>query len=67
MNILYDFYVSELDYINSLSPEFKKLLVQDQQTALGVLQRMGQNARRYKQVDLGAKIDSTFKEQVNFY
>ena len=67
MNKIYDYYVSELDYINSLSPELKKLLVQDQQTALGVLQRMAQNAKRYQQKDLAAKMDSTFKEQVNFY
>ena len=67
MNILYDYYVSELDYINSLSPELKKLLAQDQQTALGVLQRLGQNARLYEQTEFGAKVDSTFKEQVNFY
>jgi hypothetical protein len=56
-----------LDYINSLSQELKKLMNQDHQTALGVLQRMGQNARTYKQTDFAQKIDSTFKEQVNFY
>lgn len=67
MNTLYDYYLSELNYINSLSPELKKLMVQDQQTALGVFQRMGQTTRQYKQMDLNAKVDSTFKEQVNFY
>lgn len=67
INTLYDYYTSDLNYINSLDPEFKKLLVQDQQTALGVLQRMGQSTRQYRQTELSAKIDSTFKEQVNFY
>ncbi len=67
VEILYDYYVDELKYINSLSPEYKKLLVHDQQTALGVLQRMGQSTKQYKQTDLSSKIDSTFKEQINFY
>ena len=67
VEILYEYYVDELNYINSLSPEYKKRLLQDQQTALGVLQRMGQSTRQYKQTDLSARIDSTFKEQVNFY
>lgn len=67
IEILYDFYVDELNYINSLSPEYKKMVIQDQQTALGVLQRMVQSTRQYRQMDLNAKIDSTFKEQVNFY
>jgi len=43
------------------------MVIQDQQTALGVLQRMGQSTRQYRQMDLSTKIDSTFKEQVNFY
>jgi len=64
---LYDYYLSDLDYINSLDPERKRLLIQDQQTALGVLQRLGQTTRQNKQKDLSQKIDSTFKEQVNFY
>jgi len=67
MNTIYNYYLSDLEYINSLAPEYKKLLVQDQQTALGVIQRMAQNARKYKQTDLAAKMDSTFKEQVNYY
>ncbi len=67
MEILYDFYVGELDYINSLEPSLKKLLINDQQTALGVLQRMAQSARQYKQTELSTKVDSTFKEQLNFY
>jgi hypothetical protein len=64
---LYDFYISELNYINSLDAERKRLLIQDQQTALGVLQRLGQATRMNKQMDLSQKIDSTFKEQINFY
>ncbi len=67
VQILYDYYVSDLKYINSLDPERKKLLIQDQQTALGVLQRLGQTTREYKQTDLNTTIDSTFKEQINFY
>lgn len=67
VEILYEFFIDELNYINSLSPEYKKLLLQDQQTALGVLQRMGQSTREYQQLDLSTKIDSTFKEQINFY
>ena len=67
INILYDYYTSDLNYINSLDPEYKKLLIQDQQTALGVLQRMGQSTRQFRQTELSSKIDSTFKEQVNFY
>jgi hypothetical protein len=65
--VLYDFYISELNYINSLDPERKKLLSQDQQSALGVLQRLGQITRQNSQIDLSQKIDSTFKEQINFY
>lgn len=64
---LFEFYISELNYINSLDPERKRLLVQDQQTALGVLQRLGQVTRQNQQMDLNQKIDSTFKEQINFY
>lgn len=64
---LYNYYVSDLNYINSLDPERKKLVLQDQQTALGVLQRLGQTTRQYKQTDLSQKMDSTFKEQINFY
>lgn len=67
MEILYEYYVDELNYINSLSPEYKKMVVQDQQTALGVLQRIAQATRQYKQMELNTKVDSTFKEQVNFY
>ncbi len=65
--IIFDYYLSELNYINSLSPKFKELLSQDQQSALGVLQRIAQTSKRYKQIEFGNMVDSTFKEQVNFY
>ena len=65
--LLYDYYLSELNYINSLSPKFKELLSQDQQSALGILQRIGQTSRRYEQLEFANMVDSTFKEQVNFY
>lgn len=67
VDTMYDFYVDELKYINSLSPEFKKLLKRDQKTALGALQGTGQLTRQYQQLDLANKIDSAFKEQINFY
>ncbi|OYT16785.1 MAG: hypothetical protein B7C24_05935 [Bacteroidetes bacterium 4572_77] len=65
--ILYDFFLSELNYINSLEPQHKALLTQDHQTALGVLQRLSQTSRLYKQTDFANKVDSTFKEQVNYF
>ena len=67
LDTLYEFYVSDLNYINSLAPEKKKLLVNDQKTALGVLQLMANYTAKNKQFELARKSDSTFNEQVKYY
>lgn len=67
VNALYDYYTSELDYINSQRPVFKELLQQDQNTALGVLQRLGQSTKKYELHELNTMIDSTFTSQLEFY
>jgi len=67
INALYDYYTSDLDFINSQRPIFKELLINDQQTALGVLQRLGQSTEEYGLKELSTKIDSTFTTQLEFY
>ncbi|MDA3907417.1 MAG: DUF2723 domain-containing protein [Bacteroidales bacterium] len=67
IDALYIYYISDLDYINSQRPVFRDLLRSDQQTALGVLQRMGQYTKKYGLQDLSAKIDSAFTTQIEFY
>lgn len=67
INNLYDYYLSDLDFINSQSPYFKEILVGDQQTALGVLQRLEQTTKAYGLKELNTKIDSTFQQQIEFY
>ena len=67
VDALYKYYSSDLDYINSQRPVFKELLKRDQQTALGVLQRLGQSTKEYGMSDMSAKIDSTFTSQLEFY
>ncbi len=64
---LYKYYTSDLDYINSQRPLYKDFLRNDQQTALGVLQRLGQSTKEYHLQDLNTKIDSTFSAQLEFY
>jgi len=67
IDALYKYYSSDLDFINSQRPVFKDLLRQDHQTALGVLQRLGNSTKEYGLEDLSTKIDSTFKAQIEFY
>ena len=67
IDALYDYYTSDLDFINSQRPVFKELLINDQQTALGVLQRLEQSTKRFGLEDLSTKIDSTFTKQLEFY
>lgn len=67
INALYQYYTSDLDYINSQRPLFKELLVNDQQTALGVLQRLGKSTKENGLKELSSKIDSTFTSQLEFY
>lgn len=67
VDALYNYYTSDLDFINSQRPIFKELLVNDQQTALGVLQRLGQSTEEYGLKELSTKIDSTFTTQIEFY
>ncbi len=67
IDALYDYYTSDLKYINSQTPQFKEMLRNDQQTALGVLQRLGQSTRKYKMKELSTKIDSTFNTEVESY
>lgn len=67
INTVYDYYVSDLDYINSQRPIFKELLTNDQRTALSILQRLGQSTKEYGLEELGTKIDSTFTTQLEFY
>ncbi|MBN2236857.1 MAG: DUF2723 domain-containing protein, partial [Bacteroidales bacterium] len=67
INALYDYYLSDLNLINSQTPMFKDILVSDHQTALGVLQRLAQSTQAYKAEDLFQKIDSTFTKQIEFY
>ncbi len=67
LEALYDYYTSDLDFINSQRPNFKDLLITDHQTALGVLQRMEQSTKEYGLTELNTKIDSTFKAQIELY
>ncbi len=67
VDALYAYYTTDLEYINSLRPLFKDMLVQDHQTALGVLQRLGQSTKKYGMKELSTKIDSTFTKQLDFY
>ena len=67
LDALYHYYTSDLDFINSQRPLFKELLINDQQTALGVLQRLGQSTEEYGLKELSTKIDSTFTTQLEFY
>lgn len=67
VDALYHYYTSDLDFINSQRPIFKELLLNDQQTALGVLQRLGQSTKEYGLEELSTKIDSTFTTQLEFY
>lgn len=67
IDALYHYYTTDLDFINSQRPLFKELLVNDQQTALGVLQRLGKSTKEYGLEELSAKIDSTFNKQIELY
>jgi len=67
IDALYNYYTSELEYINSQRPIFKEILTNDQQTALGVLQRLEQSTRAYGLKELNSKIDSTFNKHIEFY
>ncbi len=67
VDALYNYYTSDLEYINSQRPVFKDLLRNDHQTALGVLQRLGQSTKEYGLEELNNKIDSTFNVQIECY
>ncbi|MCD4747694.1 MAG: DUF2723 domain-containing protein [Bacteroidales bacterium] len=65
---LFNIYTDNLNYYNSLTKE--KLInyfETDKQQALGILQRLSMMAKNNQQTELHTKIDSVFKEQLQFY
>lgn len=64
---IFNFYVQELDYINSLSPKYKPLQLQEYQTALAVLQDIAQSADKHKQTELFEKVSQRFETEIAQY
>ncbi len=63
---IFEIYNQNIEYYNRLDDRLVKYYESDYNQALGVIQRLSMMARNNKQSDLHNRIDSVFKEQLQF-
>ncbi len=63
---IFEIYNQNVNYYNRLNDRLAKYFESDFNQALGVIQRLAMMARNNEQVELHQRIDSVFKEQLEF-
>ncbi len=61
---VFEIYLQNIDYYNSLDEHFLKYYESDYNQAIGVIQRLSMMAKMNKQTELQQKIDSAFKANI---
>ncbi len=64
---IFEYYVQDLEYITSLSPNMRKAQVQEHQTALAVLQDLAETARKYNQTEFFDEVNNRFDKEMRTY